>query len=77
MIICFAILIISSVLWIPFGILYLIDKLISLIFKRKESDYIDSFAEIIFAFYGLAGGIVYLSHALFNKEEYEEFIENY
>jgi hypothetical protein len=68
--VCIAALIMSSLLWIPYIIVSIIDKLLWVLFNKEAYEWVSSFEEFIFACYGFAAVMVYLPLSAFEEELY-------
>ena len=68
--VCIALLIISSILWVPYLIAALIDLLLWKVFDKDIREGVNSFEEFIFACYGFAALMVFLPLSAFEEELY-------
>lgn len=64
--VCLVLLVISSILWIPYLIALAIDKILG----KEQSEFVSAFEEFIFACYGFAALMIYLPLSAFEEELY-------
>lgn len=67
---CIAVLVVSSILWVPYLIAALIDLLLWNLFDKDIREGVNSFEEFIFACYGFAALMVFLPISAFEEELY-------
>lgn len=69
-VVCIAILAISTLLWIPYIIISVIDKLLWWLFEKELYEGVRTFEEFIFACYGFAAVMVYIPLTAFDEKLY-------
>ena len=68
--VCIAVLIVSSLLWVPYLVAVLIDLLLWKLLDKDIRNGVKSFEEFIFACYGFAALVVFLPISAFEEELY-------
>lgn len=69
-VLCIAVLAIFTLLWIPYIVILIIDKLFWWLFGKKLYKGIHAFEEFIFSCYGFAAMLVYIPFAAFYEKLY-------